>query len=210
MAEREIRPVLYGRSTLSEDQIFQGGSKEKARPILFMVYFVRTESRMILVDAGCETMPGFVMEDFIGPVAALREMGIAPEDITDVVITHAHHDHIECVRRFPNALVHIQRDEYAAGKEYFSPEQRLSIFDETEEIESGLRVVRIGGHSIGSCVVEIDGEEQTVVLAGDECYQRECLLRKIPTGASFAPENSRAFIEKYSGDGYRVLLCHDR
>lgn len=210
MTEWEIRPVLYGRSTLPEDQIFQGGSKEKARPILFMVYLVRTENRQILVDAGCETMPGFVMEDFIGPVAALQKMGVTPEDITDVVITHAHHDHIECVRRFPNALVHIQREEYAAGKEYFSPEQRLSIFDEGEEIDNGLRVVRIGGHSIGSCVVEIDGEDQTVVLAGDECYQRECLLRKIPTGVSFSPEKSRAFIEKYSGDSYRVLLCHDR
>lgn len=65
-----------------------------------MIYLMKTQNRLILADAGYETMPGFDMRDFIGPVKAFEKTGIKPEDITDVIITHAHHDHIECVSKF--------------------------------------------------------------------------------------------------------------
>ena len=47
------------------------------------------------------------------------------------------------------------------------------------------------------------------VIAGDECYLRKCLTKKIPTGASFDIIASHKFIEKYSSKKYTVLLCHD-
>jgi alanyl-tRNA synthetase len=63
-------------------------------------------------------MPGFEMEDFVGTVAALEEKGYTPEDITDVIITHADHDHIECVKYFQNATIYIQKDEYESGASF--------------------------------------------------------------------------------------------
>ena len=103
MKKLEIIPIEYGKSVLSEREIFQGGVEDKFRPIVFMIYLIKTENRLILADAGCETMPGFDMRDFIGPIKALEKTGIKPEDITDVIITHSHHDHIECVKYFKNA-----------------------------------------------------------------------------------------------------------
>ena len=47
------------------------------------------------------------------------------------------------------------------------------------------------------------------IIAGDECYLRECLTKKIPTGSSFNKDSSIEFIEKYSQKEYTVLLCHD-
>lgn len=120
MSSISITPIVYGRSVLPESMIFQNGAEDAFRPILFMIYLIKAENRLILSDAGCETMPGFDMQDFIGPVKALDHIGIKPEDITDVVITHAHHDHIECVSRFQNAVIYIQRDEYESGKNYFA------------------------------------------------------------------------------------------
>lgn len=209
MKRLEISPVVYGKSTLSEKDIFLGGSKDKRRPILFMIYLIRTKGRLILVDAGCETMPGFEMEDFFGPVAALCNMGVSAKDITDVIITHAHHDHIECVKYFENARIFIQRDEYEAGKGYIPEGAGTILFDESAVAAPGITVKKIGGHSVGSCVVELDTEGKTTVIAGDECYLRQCLTEHIPTGCSYSPEKSREFIEKYSSDKYRVLLCHD-
>lgn len=210
MNKLEIIPIEYDKSVLPESMIFQGGAEDKFRPIVFMIYLIKTEKQLILVDAGCETMPGFDMRDFIGPVKALEKIDIKPDDITDVIITHSHHDHIECVSRFKNAVIYIQRDEYESGKDYLAEGMNIKLFDDEMQVFDGVRAVKIGGHSKGSCIVEVTDDKKTYIISGDECYLRECLDKKIPTGTSYCPEKSREFIEKYSSGEYTVLLCHDK
>ena len=210
MKKIEIISIEYGKSVLPESMIFQGGAEDKFRPIVFMIYLIKTKNRLILADAGCETMPGFDMRDFIGPVRALEKLNIKPEDITDVIITHSHHDHIECVSRFKNATIYIQREEYESGRCYFAEGMDIKLFDDEKQICSGVKVVKIGGHSKGSCVVEITDDREKYIIVGDECYLRECLDKKIPTGSSYCPEKSRKFVEKYGSWEYTILLCHDK
>ena len=205
----DIIPIDYGKSVLPESWIFENGAENKIRPIVFKVYLIRTENRLILVDAGCETMPGFDMKDFIGPIKALNNIGISPEEITDVIITHAHHDHIECAKYFKNAALYIQKDEYEAGKGYLAENLNIRTFEEKIQICDGIKAVKIGGHSKGSSIVEITGEDRPQIIAGDECYMRDCLTKQIPTGMAYDREKSLAFIQKYGKGGYTVLLCHD-
>ena len=205
----EIISIEYGKSVLSEGMIFHNGVDDKFCPIVFMIYLIKTENRLILVDAGCVTMPGFEMTDFIGPVKALGNLNIKPEDITDVIITHSHHDHIECVNEYKNAKIYIQRDEYEMGKKYFAYGMNICLFDNEKEICQNVKTIKIGGHSKGSCIVEITDNEAKYIIAGDECYLYECLKKRIPTGSSYCPEKSRKFIEKYGNGEYAVLLCHD-
>lgn len=206
----EIIPVDYAKSTLPESWVFLKGDKDVKVPIIFRVYLLKTEDRLILVDAGCVTMPDdFAMSDFIGPRKALAGIGISPEEITDVILTHHHHDHIECVKDYKNAVIYIQKDEYEKGKHYFGAEQTVLTFDEEMQICDGVKAIKIGGHSVGSSIVEIAGEDKPTIIAGDECYSRQCLIKKIPTGMSPNPEVSKAFVEKYGSDEYNVLLCHD-
>lgn len=205
----EIIPIEYGKSVLPESWIFENGAENKLRPIVFMVYLLKTENRLILVDAGCETMPGFEMRDFIGPIKALRNIGVKADEITDLIITHAHHDHIECAEYFKNAVIYIQKDEYEAGKEYLVDNINIRTFDEEMLICDGIKAVKIGGHSKGSSIVEITDSDKKYIIAGDECYMRDCLTKQIPTGISYNPEKSRTFIQKYGNGRYTVLLCHD-
>lgn len=206
----EVIPVEYANSVLPEDWVFVGGDAGRVRPIEFKVYLIKSGERMILVDAGCETMPGFDdMKNFIGPIKALENIGVKPSDITDVVITHSHHDHIECVKYFDKAIIHIQREEYESGKDYIPESFNVNLFDDGYTVCENVNVVKIGGHSQGSCIVEMKAENGIYVITGDECYSRECLEKKIPTGNSFCPEKSKSFIEKYSDDKYIALLCHD-
>lgn len=208
----DVIPVGYAKSTISEDGVFFGGDPTKRVPIVFMVYLIRTGERNILVDAGCVTMPGWDMKNYIGPIGALENIGFSTSDITDVIITHAHHDHIECVSEFKNADIYIQKDEYNDGKKYFADGMKLHLFDEECEVCKGVKAVKIAGHSVGSCVVEIsDGvSEKTTVIAGDEIYGRICLEQNIRTGSSVSPENSEKFLAKYNNDRYEILLCHQR
>lgn len=205
----DIISIDYGKSVLPESWIFENGAENKFRPIVFRVYLIRAENRLILVDAGCETMPGFVMTDFIGTVKALRNIGVKADEITDLIITHAHHDHIECAKYFKNAVIYIQKDEYEAGKGYLTENLNIRTFDEEMQICDGIKAVKIGGHSKGSSIVEITDADMKYIIAGDECYMRDCLAKQIPTGVSYNPEKSRAFIKKYGAGEYTVFLCHE-
>ena len=143
------------------------------------------------------------------PVDILAGYGYAPEDITDVIITHAHHDHIAAVGYYKRAVIHIQEDEYVAGKKYIPDELTVNTFEEVFRIDDNIVIRKIGGHSKGSCIVEFEHDSRHYVIAGDECYARECLTGKIPTGSSYNLKNSEAFVNTYGGDDYRVLLCHE-
>lgn len=205
----EIIPINYGKSVLPESWIFENGAENKLRPIVFRVYLIKTENHLILADAGCETMPGFVMTDFIGTVKALRNIGVKADEITDLIITHAHHDHIECAKYFKNAVIYIQKDEYEAGKGYLAEILNIRTFEEEMQICDGIKAVEIGGHSKGSSIVEITDSGKKHIIAGDECYMRDCLTRQIPTGMAYDREKSLAFIQKYGKGEYTVFLCHD-
>lgn len=205
----EITAVIYGETEIPESMAFWGGSSKVFYPIKLVIYVVRTENNLILIDAGCDTMPGFPLRNFISPAAALKGAGFEPEQITDIIVTHAHHDHIDGVRHFSNAVIHIQQEEYSEGKHYIPDGFRVQLFEKHCTVAGCLKVCRFGGHSQGSCIVKLNRNGTKYVFSGDECYLQACLDRKLPTGASCRPEISRYFVETYSKDEYKVLLSHD-
>ena len=200
----KIYSLVYGKSVLGEDQIYKGGGREK-QPITFSIFLVQTEKDLVLIDAGCDYMPGFNMREYFSPAFVLRQQGFAPKDITDVIITHAHHDHIEAVKHFENATVHINSDEYENGKDYIPENFSLNIFEEGTLVADCLEVVKIGGHSKGSCIVKYNN----LIFAGDECYTNDNLKSKIPTGAYYNAQKSLEFINEYGKEKYTVFTCHD-
>ena len=202
----ELTAIKYADSRLPDRMAFAGGRGDCFHPIVFVIYCIRVGQRLILVDPGCDALPGFEMKNFIAPVEALAQKGITPDSVTDIIITHAHHDHIDAVRHFPGSVIHIQKEEYAAGRQYIPHTYPV---DEHTVVADCVNVLRIGGHTCGSSIVTLSSSESTWVLCGDECYLRANLERSIPIGTSKCPENSRRFLSTYADDRYRVLICHD-
>ena len=130
--------------------------------------------------------------------------------MTDLIVTHRHHDHTECISAVPNAVVYVQRQEYEKPRRYIGEGQKVVLFDEGCSVCPGVTAVKIGGHTEGSSVVEIEDGVRTWVLAGDECYLKECLEKQIPTGQSRCPERSQYFIDTYCRENVTVLLAHDQ
>lgn len=210
MSEKtEIIALKYGESMLSEDLVIKGGRKEVQVPIAFIIYLVRKGKRLILIDAGCDDMPGFETKYFCGSVAALKAYGIDPETITDLVITHADHDHIGAAERFSNAVIYMQKEEYLRGRAYIPKDRKLILFEEDYQLSEDMEIIRIGGHGKGSCIIRLHDGGKIYVFAGDECYVQRCLDSRIPTGNYTCLENSERFIEEYSNSKYSCLLCHE-
>ena len=87
--------------------------------------------------------------------------------------------------------------------------QDVIPYEVSRTIYDRIEVKRIAGHSIGSSIVIVRHQDRRIVLAGDECYVRGCLDRKIPTGTSCNPKKSEEFIRTYSSGEYEVHLYHD-
>lgn len=201
--------LKYAESVLSESMAFDGGSKDKQIPISFAVYLIRTKDKNILVDTGCNTMPGFEMKRYFSPVFVLRQMGFSSKDITDIIITHSHHDHIEAVKYFENAVIHISKSEYENAKKYIPNDFKVLIFEKEYDVTPQIKILECGGHSKGSSIVEIKTDNIIHILVGDECYTDENIEKHLPTGTFIDKNKSVSFIEKYSNKKYRVHTCHD-
>lgn len=205
----KITVLKYGESIFEESNMFRGGRPDVKLPISFVFYLIETEDKKILVDVGCDDGAGFEMSIFQKPALVLEEYGLKASDITDVVITHAHHDHIAAIQTYENAVIHIQEIEYHYGKKYIPATFKVHTFSDEFLLCDNVTVREIGGHSKGSSIVICHVGDNNYVFCGDECYVKACFERQIPTGASYRPEVSERFIKEYSGTNIVPLLFHD-
>ncbi|MFE6864953.1 MBL fold metallo-hydrolase [Kitasatospora sp. NPDC057692] len=147
-------------------------------------FCVRTGDRVVLVDAGVGAHDdgryvGGGLPD------SLAGHGIAPEDVTDVVFTHLHFDHIGWASHrgrpfFPNAAYRLHRADWehfvsgggpaADGRAAaaFAPVgDRLELFDEDFTVAPGLDARHAPGHTPGSTVYVASGGGRRALLLGD-------------------------------------------
>lgn len=126
------------------------------------IMVVRLDDRIVLMDTGFEA-PNAAL------VPSLEALGVAPADVTDVVITHFHPDHVgkatlDGAITFPNAQHHISQTEFdflfgdaaqAAGADAAAKLQpildndQLAAFNDEDEIIPGIQAVAAPGHTLG-------------------------------------------------------------
>jgi glyoxylase-like metal-dependent hydrolase (beta-lactamase superfamily II) len=203
-----LTALQYGKTLLPARLSFPAPADESPLPISLLFFLLEIGDRRILIDVGCDTMPGFELIEHQSPVLVLERAGVRREDITDVCLTHTHHDHADGLRHYPRSTVYVHACELAATRPYLVG-QSVRTFGDTLSLAKGVTVRHVGGHSPGSSVVLIEGGSETIVLCGDECYTHKNLTDAIPTASSFCPERSRAFITEYRKPIYRPIIFHD-
>lgn len=201
--------LKYGSIEIPLSWVYDGEDKNKIylAPLLF--FLVEHGDKKFLVDTGCDYFDGFDEYEFKKPVDLLKDYGVNPEEITDIIITHPHNDHIASVCHFPDANVYLHKDAFEGGKSFLENNKYVSVIEDGFKLTEEIEVRHIGGHSKGSCVVIIKHEGKSFVLCGDECYSLKNLTDQIATGASICPEKSRAFVEEYSNVSYTPIVTHD-
>lgn len=98
-------------------------------------------------------------------ISELKKYDVKPKDVTHVVCTHGHSDHIGCNYLFLNAKEHIIGHSIAHRNEY-------RTLDETNdyEIDDGIRVRKTPGHTLDSVSVIVEKNNLvagTVAVCGD-------------------------------------------
>src|SRR5262245_58002435 len=95
--------------------LVMGAPKDARTDIAMVVWLIRGGERVILFDAGFHRpkwIAQFKVEDFVAPDAAVRLAGVEPSAVTDIIVSHAHWDHMGGIDLFPNATIWIQKAEY--------------------------------------------------------------------------------------------------
>lgn len=170
-------------------------------------YLVRSEGETVLIDAGgAGAFPG------MGNLAGILEtMGVGPDAIDVVLLTHMHPDHIGGMVReggpaFPNARVRVHRNEIelwtsdeameAAGEgaaAFFEAARgvieaygdRIEPFEGEETVASGIVARELFGHTPGhSGFVIGEGEDQLFVW-GDIVHVAPLQLARPEIGIEF-------------------------
>lgn len=195
----------YGEALYPEYRLFADKTGDQKIPMSFCFYLIETEDKKILVDTGCELFEHYHMYVYEKPLDLLKQYGLAPEDITDVLITHCHMDHISCIDAFQHAQIYIQKDEFARAGEYLSSDASCHVFEQSIQVCEGVRMEMVGGHTKGSCVVFAG----TYILCGDEAYYYRNFEEKICIGNCYSKETAQAFVEHYCDGDYKPLLFHD-
>jgi len=185
-----------------------GADSTERVDIAMTVWVLRGQDRVVLVDAGFyrdEFLASWEVEDFVKPSEAVARFGVRPEDVTDIVISHMHWDHVDGADLFPNARVWVQQAEY----EYYADSTHLprsGVFASDvamlREIERAGRLQLVPGDSseIAPGIVAFTGgrhthESQyvsarleggaTAVFASDNLYLYANLERRRPIAATW-------------------------
>ena len=113
------------------------------------VSFARDGDAVVVIDPGLVPSRAAILD----PLAAL---GVAPEDVTDVVISHHHPDHTINVALFPNARLH---DHWA----WYQGDRWISRPAEGFELAPGIRLIETPGHSPQDISTLIDTDDGLIV-----------------------------------------------
>jgi glyoxylase-like metal-dependent hydrolase (beta-lactamase superfamily II) len=106
----DANKLLQGKDTVAINKLLDKSFVSKDVETSINVYLIEIDGHRILVDTGAGDLFG---EGFGGRLFEnLKAVGVAPEQITDVLITHVHVDHTGGLtlggkRMFPNALVYV-------------------------------------------------------------------------------------------------------
>ncbi|MEL6270960.1 MAG: MBL fold metallo-hydrolase [Chloroflexota bacterium] len=156
-------------------------------PSTFNVLLLEAEERKILIDTGFGRLPNDPDANIGKLITTLPLLGISPDEITDVILTHFHPDHIggvsfEGVSAYQNARIYFPQGEFEflqgsapiqqlalffnlaqAKLEPLVQNDQLTIYNPEDEIVAGIQAIAAPGHTPGHVALLINSEGQTLL-----------------------------------------------
>jgi glyoxylase-like metal-dependent hydrolase (beta-lactamase superfamily II) len=204
LPEYEVFAVRYAQLERSRrDNFIAPDPHDGPMPMDYFVWLIRGKSENFLVDTGFNQAAADARGRTLlrCPIQALQLLGLSPEDIREVILTHMHYDHAGNVDLLPNARFHLQESElhYATGRYMrYSPlrhpfnvndvinivrgvyQQRVIFHQGSTTLAPGVELIHIGGHTQGLQAVRVHTSRGWVVLASDASHYYDNMIEESP------------------------------
>ncbi len=204
LPEYEVYALRFARMERSvHDNFIHRDEHDGPMPLDFFVWLLRAGDDVVLVDTGFGARSATARQRTLMhcPISALAYLGVKPESVRDVIITHLHWDHAGNLDKLPNARFHIQDEEveYATGRCMCEPylrrafevedvcdlvrrvyEERVCFHRGSNSLRAGLELIHIGGHTKGLQAVRVHTARGWVVLASDAAHYYANMERRNP------------------------------
>lgn len=199
--------VKYGERVVRKSDVFHDyasyGLPDGDLDMDYNFWVVRDGETVMLVDTGYD----IPKRDWLGEISVtptprgLEILGIDPAEVSMVVTSHYHYDHIGYLGLFTNAKVVSGRAEHdywfakeAADEldgEFSTPDDlaavhraeeagRLILVDEPTEVYPGITVYPVGGHCPGELLTRIDTASGGIILTVDAAHFYEQIEHEWP------------------------------
>lgn len=166
------------------------------------VVLMRGHGRIALMDTG----PFGYRRELL---RRLSDQGVSPEQITDLVLSHGHHDHMVSFPMFTNAKIYIGADELSWALKVepgvtpvpelyvqaLSHHPRLVTVQDGEEVLPHLVAHLAPGHTPGSLFLVLSGEDRDIVFTADAAKSRAELISR-QADMTLDPKVSAATMDK--------------
>jgi glyoxylase-like metal-dependent hydrolase (beta-lactamase superfamily II) len=177
-------PASEGRGTSIDDWAPHRGLLDEDGMLTLALggFLVRTGDRLALVDAGIGPIDIGIMSGG-ALLTELAALGVAPGDITDVVLTHLHFDHVGWTTRkgevvFENATYRCDRRDWehfvgpdpGATRKLLPLESRLETWDGSGTLLPGIDTMAAPGHTPGSTILVVSSGTERALLLGDAVH----------------------------------------
>ena len=204
-------------------------------PMDYFVWAARSPERTIVIDTGfTEPVAQKRKRTWLrDPVDSLALLGIDPDSVGDVILTHMHYDHAGNFNKYKNARFHLQETEihFCVGRHMRFPlmahafevedvtgvvvlnfAQRVNLYTGPMEIAPGISTIASGGHTPGFQFVRVHTKRGWVALASDATHFYENIERGIPfPGATNMPDLMEGFelVRAAADSPQHIIPGHD-
>jgi len=191
-----LKFASLGHPTPISRWVLRGPTNDSVN-ISFMFWLIKgNNGKNILVDAGflkdIEDAKDFDIVDYVRPDSVLSRIAMSLGEITDIILSHPHWDHIDGIDLFPNAHVWIQKKDfnYFVGTAWQSDSTnggfnkrdvrklvdlnlagRLTLVDgDDKEIIPGITVYTGSRHTFNSQYVLVKTGSDKIIIASDNIW----------------------------------------
>lgn len=205
MSDWEVHAIKYAdrNARIRADSFIFDDNHDAPHAMNYFMWLLRQGDRVILIDTGYDDAEAAARDRPIrlDPGAALAPLGVTPEDVSEVIVTHLHYDHAGGLHLFPNAKLHLQAAEmaFATGpcmchdtlRMPFTADHvceairrlyagQVIFHDGDAEVADGVTLHCIGGHSRGLQCVRVRTQAGWMVLASDAAHFYENVFARKP------------------------------
>ena len=231
-----IQPLKIGEChTEQGPKMFYLEDWDKTYSTYFYFWYVEGNGTRILIDVGFDLeeskaiMPTMIQKPEWRPAERLKQIGVDPESIKHIIVTHLHFDHLSStIDLFPNAKLYLQKKEYETAVNpphpwlvfAYLPEiikrldgdlkPRLQIIDGDAEILPGLSVMLVGGHTPGLQAVMLETKfGAKTCLTSDLCIFYRNIEEDKPIGICSCLVDVLTGMARVRKEADHIIVNHD-